>query len=133
MGQIFTYKLTLKNNKPYTKPTPIPLKNVGNANATSVIWDGGLGMSVAIIRVPSCLQIDFNFLENLKRNKLVDFYEVRNYNSEVVFYWRQMSPGQERTLTLDLIQRYSGNCLQKPHTAYLYYNNDQPVWVLPAK
>lgn len=45
-------------------------------------------MTVAIIRLPSCLQLDFNFLENMKRNRVVDFYEVRNYNSELVLYWR---------------------------------------------
>jgi hypothetical protein len=67
------------------------------------VYDGGLGMTLAIVRVPSCLQIDFNFLEGMKRNRIVDFYEVRNYNSEIVLYWRQMLPGQVRTLNIDLV------------------------------
>ena len=54
----------------------------------SVIYDGGLGMVVSIVRVPSCLQVDWNFLETMKRNRIVDFYEVRNFNSEIVLYWR---------------------------------------------
>jgi hypothetical protein len=49
-------------------------------------------MVVGIVRIPACLQIDFNFLEGLKRNKVVDFYEVQNFNSEIVLYWRQMRP-----------------------------------------
>lgn len=87
-------------------------------------------MTLAVVRVPACLTIDFNFLEALKRNKIVDFYEVRNYNSEIVLYWRQMRGGEVKTLSIDLLQRYSGTCAQKPHTAYPYYNSDQPVWVV---
>ena len=121
----------MKNNKPFT---PLPVQNNTKGVAASpIIYDGGLGMTVAIIRLPSCLQLDFNFLENMKRNRVVDFYEVRNYNSELVLYWRQMMPGKTRSFNVDLIQRYSGQCLQKPHTAYPYYNNDQPVWVTPVK
>ncbi len=87
-------------------------------------------MTVAIVRVPSCLNIVFDYLEALKRNRIVDFYEVMNQNTEIVLYWRQMMPAEKKTLSVDLIQRYSGVCLQKPHTAYNYYNNDQPVYAL---
>lgn len=90
-------------------------------------------MTVAVIRVPSCLSVDFKFLEAMKNNHLIDFYEVRNLNSEIVFYWRQMQGNQTIALSVNLIQTYSGVCLQKPHTAYPYYNNDQPVWVLAKK
>ena len=77
-------------------------------NATGLIPpiirpDGGLGMVLAILRIPACLQIDFNFLEGLKRNKIVDYYEVQNYNSEIVLYWRQMKPLEVKTVQIDLI------------------------------
>jgi hypothetical protein len=108
LGKVFTYKVTLQNLK----------------------LGAGLGMTVAILRVPSCLIINFDFLEGIKRNGIVDFYEVRNKNTEIVLYWRQMAPGEVKTFTIDLIQRYNGGCMQKPHTAYPYYNDDQPVWVL---
>lgn len=65
-----------------------------------------MGMILAIVRVPACLGIDFNYLEGLKRNKMVDFYEVRNANSEIVIYWRQMQPKETKTVQVDLIQRY---------------------------
>jgi hypothetical protein len=94
---------------------------------------GGLGMVIGILRIPACLQIDFNFLEGLKRNKIVDYYEVQNFNSEIVLYWRQMRPAEVKTVQIDLIQRYQGTCLQKPHSAYPYYNNDQAIWVTAAK
>ena len=54
----------------------------------SLVIGGGLGMVVARLRVPACLAIDFNYLEALKANNIVDFYEVPADNSEIVFYWR---------------------------------------------
>lgn len=115
--------------------TTKPASNATNVTIAPpmIVRDGGLGMIVSIVRVPACLQIDFNFLEGLKRNKLVDFYEVKNFNSEIVLYWRQMRPAEVKTISIDLIQRYGGTCLQKPHTAYPYYNNDQPIWLISAK
>lgn len=127
-GKVFSYKVSLRNLKTFT---PVPMVKAANGTMIpGIIMDGGLGMVLGIVRVPACLEIDFNYLEGLKRNRLVDFYEVRNYNSEIVFYWRQMMGGETKTLQVNFVQRYSGACLQKPHTAYPYYNNDQPVWVL---
>jgi len=130
-GRIFTYKLNLTNTKRFVPIKPQPLNDT--IAQSTIRYDGGLGMIVSIVRIPSCLQVDFNFLEGLKRNKFVDFYEVKNFNSEIVLYWRQMRPGETKTLSVDLIQRYSGTCLQKPHNAYPYYNNDQPVWIMSAR
>lgn len=127
-GKVFSYQLTLKNNKPFIPPTVIPMAN--GVVKHSPITTGGLGMTMAILRVPSCLTVDFNYLTALRNNKLIDYYEVRNSNSEIAFYWRQMQGNQTINLNVNLIQTFSGSCIQKPHTAYPYYNNDQPVWVL---
>ena len=131
VGKVFSYKLRLENLK---KGGPVPIPLAANATpadaAMPIVYDGGLGMVLAIVRVPACLQIDFNYLEALKRNRVVDFYEVRSFNSEIVLYWRQMRPAEVKNVQVDLVQRYSGSCLQKPHTAYPYYNNDQPIWVM---
>ena len=129
----------LKNLKTpiYVSTQPVVGGNNGTnatGNASIIKPDGGgLGMVLAILRIPACLQIDFNFLEGLKRNKIVDYYEVQNYNSEIVLYWRQMRPAEVKTVQIDLIQRYQGTCLQKPHSAYPYYNNDQPIWVTASR
>lgn len=62
-------------------------------------------------------------------SKKIAYYEVRNANSEIVIYYRQIAPGQRIVEIVPFVQRYSGTlCLQKPHNAYVYYNNDQPVW-----
>jgi len=60
----------------------------------------------------------------MKLRGIVDQYEVKNKNTEVVMYWRQMTPNEVKNVELSLIHRYAGECLQKPHTAYMYYNND---------
>ena len=52
----------------------------------------GQGMTVMIFRVPSVLEIDFNYLETLKNNEYFDMYEVVKGNTEVVFYWRALAP-----------------------------------------
>jgi hypothetical protein len=55
-GKVFSYKLSVQNLKKYT---PAPL--VKNANGKMVpqpdyiIIDGGLGMTLAVVRVPACL------------------------------------------------------------------------------
>jgi hypothetical protein len=73
-GQVFSYKLVLTNLK---KPVgPITMQRGVDATIIKPGGGGGLGMVLAILRIPACLQIDFNFLEGLKRNKIVDYYEV---------------------------------------------------------
>jgi len=54
--------------------------------------NAGEGMTVAILRVPSCLEINYELLEALKRNRLIAEYEVRTGGSEIVFYKRDMAP-----------------------------------------
>jgi len=51
--------------------------------------DMGLLMAVAIFRVPSCLAINFDLLDKLQENGLVDYYEIGSLNTEVILYWRQ--------------------------------------------
>jgi len=63
-------------------------------------------MTVAIVRIPSCLEINFDQLEFIKRNGLADNYEVRNFNTEVVIYWRDFPPEGTKTVRLDFVQRY---------------------------
>jgi len=86
--------------------------------------ESGLGMGVSIVRVPACLEMNFNLLEELSRNEVFDYYEVKNSNTEIVMYWRQFMPGETKIFNIDMLQRYSGECYEKPHTAYLYYDDD---------
>jgi len=75
--------------------------------------ENGQGMTVAIFRVPSCLAVNFQQLEGMKDTGLFDMYEVLNDNTEIVLYWRQMKPAEEKTWAFQLQQAYEtgGNCM----------------------
>jgi hypothetical protein len=106
-GDVFSYKLQVYNKR----------------------VDEGLLMVVAIFYVPSCLCVNFDLLDQLKASKAIDYYEVTDSNTQVVLYWRQLRPEEQKTITLDFMQCFSGQCYQKPNKAYVYYNDDQPYWV----
>lgn len=63
----------------------------------------GAGMTVAIVRVPACLQINWDLVEKMRDNGDFDMYEVRNNNSELVLYWRQAQPGFKKTLEFSML------------------------------
>jgi len=80
-GDAFTFEVTLLNKQP----------------------ESALGMGISIIRIPSCLEINFNLLDDLMRDKVFDYYEVRHANTEIVFYWRQFAPSETKTFNLDML------------------------------
>lgn len=92
--------------------------------------DNGKGMTLAIIRVPSCQEIDFNSLERLQNQNKVSYFEVLNGNTDVVLYWRSMEPGEIKEVKLSMTQVYANTmCIFRPSKAYLYYDEDgSQVW-----
>ena len=90
----------------------------------------GMGMVVMIFRLPSCLEVNFPLLDGMLGNGVFDMYEVVNSNTEVVLYWRQFANKETKKFNLGFVQSYAGECYEKPHNAYMYYNDDAPVWRL---
>jgi hypothetical protein len=87
------------------------------------------GMAVAVIEVPSCLEIDFNFLDDLSKSKKVAHYEVLNHNSQIVLYWVALDKEEEKVVKLNLLQKFSGEtCVENHHSGYLYYDDDKKMW-----
>jgi hypothetical protein len=70
----------------------------------------GLLMVVAVFRVPSCMAINFRMLDSMQTNGLIDYYEVRNYNTEIIVYWREFNAAETKSIDLDFVQIYSGQC-----------------------
>ena len=99
---------------------------VTNLNSTAA-----LGMAVVVFRVPSCLEINYQLLDALLGNGAFDMYEVRNQNTEVVLYWRYIPAGETLRVDLGFIQAFHGKCNVLPDQAYLYYENDQVIWIEP--
>ncbi len=89
--------------------------------------DKGLPMTLAIIGIPAGLSPQPWQLKELQEKKVVDFYEVNG--SEVVFYYRQMKPSEERTINLDCKAEVAGTFIPVASRAYLYYTNEDKMWV----
>lgn len=87
----------------------------------------GLPMSVAIIGIPGGLSVQPWQLKEFQDKKQVDYVEV--LNNDLVVYYRQMKPGETRTLVLDLKAEIPGHYNGAASSAYLYYTNEYKTWV----
>lgn len=89
--------------------------------------DKGLPMTIAIIGIPGGLSPQPWQLKELQEKKVVDYYEVTGNN--LVFYYRQMKPGEKREINLDLKGEIPGTYTGAASSAYLYYTNEFKNWV----
>lgn len=86
----------------------------------------GLPMTMALIGLPAGLSAQPWQLKELQEKKVVDFYEISG--STVVFYFRQMKPGEKRVINLDCKAEIPGYYTPAASRAYLYYTNEHKVW-----
>jgi hypothetical protein len=99
----------------------------------------GQGMAVAIVGLPGGLTIpeDLKQLKEYARvpedgsRPLVSAFEIRG--RELILYWRDLAPGQQIEVPVDLIARVPGEYSGPASRAYLYYNADLKHWVEPLK
>jgi hypothetical protein len=113
-----------------TSITATKVKIGQTARISAVLSNGtekGLPMTLAIIGIPAGLSAQPWQLKELQEKKIVDFYEING--SEVVFYYRQMKPSEERTINLDCKAEVAGTFIPVASRAYLYYTNEDKVWV----
>jgi hypothetical protein len=87
----------------------------------------GLPMTMAILGVPAGFTAQPWQLKELQEKKLIDFYEV--IGNEVAVYYRQMKPEETREIHLDLKAEIPGRYEAPASRAYLYYTNEDKVWV----
>lgn len=87
----------------------------------------GLPMTVAVIGIPAGLSAQPWQLKELKEKGVFDFYEVTNGN--LVIYYREMPPGGQHIIDLDLKAEIPGTYLGAASSAYLYYTNEFKHWV----
>lgn len=89
------------------------------------------GMALVEINLPSCVQVDLNQLEDLKRGNYVDYYELRNSNSQLVFYFRGLKGYQKRTFSFGFVKHFKfQECETRSHRAFLYYSDKSSVYSL---
>ncbi|NNG00607.1 MAG: hypothetical protein HKM93_14575 [Desulfobacteraceae bacterium] len=104
MGDTVRFKTAVKNNKE----------------------TDGLPMTTAIVGIPGGLSAQSWQLKELMENKTIDFYET--LGSNVIFYLRQMKPGEAKEINLDLKADIPGTYEASASSAYLYYTNELKSW-----
>jgi hypothetical protein len=101
-----------------------------NAVLTNKTNDG-LPMTMAIIGIPAGLSAQPWQLKELQEKGIFDFYEIRE--NRLIIYYRQMEPGQKKEINLDLKAEIPGDFEGSASCAYLYYGNENKVWVNPER
>ena len=87
--------------------------------------DDKQGMVNVIFYKPSNLKINLNDLETLRKIGKIDYYELLNENSEIVFYWRGIGAKQNYQIDLTLAKEFEiTNNFSAKVGAYLYYDKD---------
>lgn len=86
----------------------------------------GQPMTMAIVGLPAGLTAQPWQLKELLDKKVYDFYEVIGNN--LVFYYRQMKPSEEKIIYLDLKADIAGNFDAPASSAYLYYTDEHKYW-----
>jgi hypothetical protein len=74
------------------------VKTGDSARLTAVLTNktnNGLPMTMAVLGLPAGFTAQPWQLKELQEKREVDFYEIAG--NEVVFYYRQMKPGEKRT------------------------------------
>lgn len=88
--------------------------------------ENGQPMTLAVIGLPAGLSAQPWQLKELQEKKVFDFYEITG--STVVFYYRQLKPGEKRTINLDCKAEIPGFYTAPASRAYLYYTNEHKTW-----
>ncbi len=93
--------------------------------------DKGQPMTLARVGLPGGLTFQTWQLKELRDKKLIAFYETRA--REVILYFRQLKPNEERKVPLDLVATVPGDYTGPASSAYLYYTDEYKTWNAPAK
>lgn len=90
--------------------------------------DQDVGMTTYEFNKPSCYDFNINDLDNMVKRQLIDYYELRNANSQVTIYYRGMRVGDSREFTISLVKRFfQASCEERVHAAYFYYEKDESI------
>ena len=77
---------------------------------------------------PSCLEFNISDLENFQLSGDIDFFELLDNNSKIVFYYRGMKENQKRKFKFSMFKRYSlVECVERTDEVYLYYDKKGSV------
>ncbi|MBI1949639.1 MAG: hypothetical protein HYS27_28390 [Deltaproteobacteria bacterium] len=89
----------------------------------------GLPMTLARVGIPGGTSFQTWQLKELKDKGLVAFWETRA--REVILYFRDMKPGEEKVVPIDLVADVPGQYEAPASSAYLYYTDEHKSWADP--
>lgn len=63
-------------------------------------------MTIIELNIPSCAILNLNNLEDIKKTGSIDFYEIRDFNSKLVFYFRGLRDFEKKEIEFSLIKKF---------------------------
>ncbi|MCC7386996.1 MAG: hypothetical protein IT384_34480 [Deltaproteobacteria bacterium] len=87
----------------------------------------GQPMTLARVGLPGGLTFQNWQLKELRENGTIAFFETRA--REVILYFRDLKPSEVKSIPIDLVAQIPGKYTGPASSAYLYYTNDQKVWI----
>jgi len=115
--------LSVKLEKENVKQNETVRLSASLKNTTST----GQPMSIAIIGIPGGLSLQPWQLKEMQDKGVFDFYEIINDN--LVAYYRELGPNEEKEINLDLKAEIPGTYKGMACSAYLYYSDVYKYWV----
>jgi len=89
--------------------------------------NAGQPMTVAILGIPGGLEFRHAKLQELVKSKTVDYYETNG--RFLTCYWRCLAPSDKKAFKVDLIAAVPGTYTAPSSRAYLYYTDEDKMWV----
>ncbi len=89
----------------------------------------GQPMTLARVGLPGGLSFQTWQLKELREKGLIAFWE--NRGREVILYFRDLKPGEEKRVPLELVATVPGSYTGPASSAYLYYTDEHKSWAAP--
>jgi hypothetical protein len=140
----YTLGVTYRSATPATSPDAVVDVSVSLDKTTAKMGEpvranvvvknktaAGQPMTLARIGLPGGLAYQDWQLKKLRDDKVIAFYETRA--REVILYFRDLKPSEQKQVPLDLVARVPGSYEGPASSAYLYYTAEHKAWAAPLR
>ena len=83
-------------------------------------------MFIVIVFWPSCFDVDFEQVDNLKKQGYFDFYEMDREKHKLAIYWTKFKEIKFSLIRTKVFDAWF--CYEKNDMAYFYYQSDEMIW-----
>ena len=91
----------------------------------------GQPMTIAIVGIPGGMEVRTEKLDELVKQKIIDFYEVRG--RDLCIYLVAMDKKQTIDFNVDVFAKIPGTYYGPASRVYLYYTDEEKKWCQPIK